>query len=252
MNKINRPRPSASDRRSAPRRHSPAQRDPALRFTPYAWAKLQWFCHAGAPASQTEIGGFGITSSDDLLLIEDFATVRQQVSAVTVKFDDPAVADYFEDQVDRGLKPEQFARVWLHIHPGNCPNPSGTDEQTFARVFGHCDWAVMFILAEGGDTYARLRFNTGPGGDCLLPVELDCQVEFPASDLRGWEEEYNAHIHPECLEARVFDFDPAEIDEAWLHPFDLDDAELIAEFDPDTPHPPYLNALLEPETEETS
>ena len=47
--------------------------------------------------------------------------------------------------------------------PDDCPSPSSVDEETFARVFGGCDWAVMFILARGGATYARLRFNTGPG-----------------------------------------------------------------------------------------
>src|SRR5947209_14095353 len=42
---------------------------------------------------------------------------------------------------------EQFARLFMHTHPGNSPQPSATDEETFARVFGRCDWAVMFILA---------------------------------------------------------------------------------------------------------
>ena len=49
---------------------------PILRFTPTAWAKLQYFCHRG----NTEIGGFGLTSAEDLLLVEDFLTVRQSVS----------------------------------------------------------------------------------------------------------------------------------------------------------------------------
>ena len=25
----------------------------------------------------------------------------------------------FDEQVDAGLKPEQFGRIWLHTHPGN-------------------------------------------------------------------------------------------------------------------------------------
>ena len=122
---------------------------PVLRFTPTAWAKLQFFCHQG----ESEIGGFGVTPKDDLLLIEEFVTVKQTTTEVSVDFLDEAVADFFEAQVDLGRKPEQFARLWLHTHPGDGPTPSMTDEETFNRVFGRCDWAVMFILARTGKTY---------------------------------------------------------------------------------------------------
>jgi hypothetical protein len=175
-------------------------------------------------------------------------TVDQAVSSVTVKFDDEAVADYVEAQVDLGRKPEQFLRVWLHTHPGDCPNPSGTDEDTFARVFGRCDWVVMFILANGGDTYARLQFNAGPGGSCLLPVTLACDAEFPASDFRGWEAEYLANIHPESIIATHFDLDELDIDEQWLNVFDLDHLD-EAELKALTQNPERLEALLEHEEE---
>ena len=163
-----------------------------LRFSPTAWAKLQCFCHAG----DTEIGGFGITSAEDLLLVEDFQSVHQSVTSVSVAFDDAAVADFFEEQVDQGRKPGQFARIWLHTHPGSSPAPSSTDEETFDRVFGSCDWAVMFILAKGGKTYARLRFNVGPGGHSVIPVEVDYHVEFAGSDHGDWQLEYDLNIHP--------------------------------------------------------
>jgi len=199
--------------------------DPVLRFTPTAWAKLQYFCHRG----DTEIGGFSIASADDLLLIRDFITVKQSVSVVSVCFDDEAVADFFDAQVDAGRRPEQFARTWVHTHPGHSPDPSATDEETFERVFGGCEWAIMAILARGGQTYARLRFNTGPGGQLLIPVMVDYSAAFGASDHEAWEEEYQANIHPEpsgalysgawedddAFGAREIDlFDPnAELDE---------------------------------------
>jgi proteasome lid subunit RPN8/RPN11 len=181
---------SLSPRR--PRREIQLPPPPVLRFTPTAWAKLQYFCHAG----ETEIGGFGITPSWDLLLVEDFVTVRQRTSMVTVAFDDEAVADFFEDQAMEGRKPEQFGRIWLHTHPGDSAAPSSTDEETFARVFGPCDWAVMFILAKGGQTYARLRFNAGPGGQLLIPVAVDYQQPFEASDHAAWEDEYDRNVWP--------------------------------------------------------
>ena len=144
----------------------------------------------------TEIGGFGIAAEDDLLLIEDVITVKQEASMASVAFDDEAVADFFEAQVDAGRKPEQFARIWVHTHPGDSPTPSQTDEECFDRVFGGCQWAVMFVLAREGKAHARLRFNCGPGGETILPVHVDFSKPFPAADFEAWEAEYRANIKP--------------------------------------------------------
>jgi hypothetical protein len=138
----------------------------------------------------TEVGGFGISAADDLLLIEDVRLIRQWCCPVTVKFDDEAVADFFDAQVDRGLAPERFARIWIHTHPGHSPHPSSTDEETFARCFDSADWAMMFILARGGQTYARLKFRAGPGGALVLPVEVDFQQPFAAAAWAEWDAEY--------------------------------------------------------------
>jgi len=126
--------------------------------------------------------------------VTEFATVKQQVSPISVKFDDTAVADYFDRQVDLGRKPEQFARIWLHTHPADLPAPSGLDEETFSKVFGGCQWAVMFILAEDNKTYVRLQFNVGPGGQVLIPVEVDYSAEFGPSSHELWDAEYAANI----------------------------------------------------------
>ncbi|MFP4106308.1 MAG: hypothetical protein ACLFVU_09480 [Phycisphaerae bacterium] len=167
---------------------TPAQ--PVLRFTPTAWAKLLFF----RDYQDTEIGGFGILAEDDPLLVEEFVTVKQDVTMASVAFDDDSVADFFDAQVDLGRRPEQFGRVWLHTHPGHSPTPSGTDEETFSRVFGNCQWAVMFILAQGGKSYARLRFNVGPGGHAAIPVEVDYFRPFDGSDTEAWQVEYETNI----------------------------------------------------------
>lgn len=174
-------------------------RQPVLRFSPPAWAKLEFFRDHG----DTEIGGFGVTAPDDPLFIEEFITVRQVTTCVSVAFDDAAVADFFEAQVDAGRRPEQFGRLWLHTHPGDSPTPSGTDEHTFTQVFGRCDWAVLFVLAQDGQTYARLRFNIGPGGDILIPTEIDFTRPFAASDQAGWAKEYEGNIQPLALPERI-------------------------------------------------
>ena len=161
-----------------------------LRFSPTAWAKLLYFRDRG----ETEISGFGITEPDDLLYVTDFITIKQDATVASISLDDEAVADFFETQVDVGRKPEQFFRIWLHTHPGDSPNPSSVDEETFARVFGRCDWAAMFILAQDGKTYSRLRFNVGPGGQMLIPVYVDYNQPFGPSDKEEWEAEYKANV----------------------------------------------------------
>lgn len=161
-----------------------------LRFSPYAWAKLLFLRDAG----ETEIGGFGIAPHDDLLFVEDVQLVQQSCTWASAEFDDQSVADFFDDQVDEGRKPEEFFRLFIHTHPGESPQPSKTDEETFGRVFGRTDWAVMFILARRGQCYARLRYNVGPSADIELPVEVDYGRPFDASDWDLWEEEYRANV----------------------------------------------------------
>ena len=177
-------------RKSSSQAERNEKRRVALRFSPTAWAKLLYF----RDKSDNEVGGFGITDPDDLLLVKEFVTIKQEVTVVSVKFDDEAVANFFEDQVDLGRKPEQFARIWLHSHPGNSPEPSIIDDDTFARVFGNCEWAVLFVVAQDNKTYAKLNFNVGPGGQALIPTEIDYDQDFGPSDHELWDAEYAANI----------------------------------------------------------
>ena len=163
---------------------------PMLRFNPTAWAKLLFM----RDMTDNEVGGFGITPANDLLFVTDFALVKQKVTGVSVSFDDESVADFFEDQVQAGRKPQQFARIWLHTHPGDSPEPSMTDEKTFTRVFGSCDWSVMCVIAQDRSSYARLRFNAGPGGEIKIPVYVDYGCEFAATDFDLWMQQYKANV----------------------------------------------------------
>jgi len=60
--------------------------------------------------------------------------VGQTCSGASVSFDDGSVADFFDVQVDRGLPPSRFARIWAHTHPGDCPRPSAVDEEGAIRA----------------------------------------------------------------------------------------------------------------------
>jgi hypothetical protein len=184
----------------APLRLPRRPRPQAITFAPLAWLKLRHFLHS----DHVEIGGFGISSENDLLYVERFQTVQQTVSVATVEFDDAAVADYFDDCADREIPPSRCGRIWIHTHPGDSPLPSATDEETFARVFGQSDWAAMVIVARGGDTYARLRFSAGPGGAVVVPVRVDwerfsqdlLEAEGQLEELiSAWFDEYGGNVH---------------------------------------------------------
>jgi hypothetical protein len=138
----------------------------------------------------TEVGAFGISAPDDLLLIEDVRLVRQLCTSVSVQLDDAAVAEFFDEQVDQGLRPEQFARIWIHTHPANCAEPSLVDEVAFTRVFGATDWSVMCIVPRRGPAYMRLEFHVGPSGTIRLPVEIDNSCTAGACDVSAWNAEY--------------------------------------------------------------
>lgn len=170
------------------------EKPPALRFTPYAWAKLLYL----RDRDDSEVGGLAVTSAEDLLLVNDIRLVLQYCTPASVRFDDHSVADLFDEQVDAGLRPAQFARIWVHTHPGRSARPSRTDAKTWLRCFGRTDWSVMFILARGGQTYARLRFGVGPGGSFPIPAEVDFSYPFPAADFDAWEREYRRYVRTEA------------------------------------------------------
>ncbi|MDB5319505.1 MAG: hypothetical protein JWN40_1136 [Phycisphaerales bacterium] len=216
-----------------PPQRSPLE-PPVLRFSPLAWLKLQYLCHAGP----TEVGAFGISAAaGDPLYIDRVETVLQGTTAVSVEFGDQAVADHFDRCADAGIAPGRCGRVWIHTHPGSSAQPSWVDEATFDRVFGPCDWAIMFILSRTGQTYARLRINAGPGATVLLPVAVDWRdwvstVERPSQDLadhlRLWQHEYQTNVYdisnlgtPSLLSHDVFDLSPG-------NRLDDDDIELLA------------------------
>jgi hypothetical protein len=173
-----------------------------LIFSPAAWLKWQFLCHAGP----TEVAGFGLSSPHNPLYLDDILLIQQRATSVTVAFDDHAVADLFDLMADRGISPSRFGRVWLHTHPGASVSPSGVDEQTFVRCFGGCDWALMGILGRTGRTYARLRFNAGPGTSLVISTRVDW-ASWPAlvpelpQRLDDWQCEYDAFV--EVVEFRI-------------------------------------------------
>lgn len=161
-----------------------------LRFTPYAYAKLLWMRNRG----DTEIAGYCVTGTKDPLFVTDFKLVKQRCTSVSFDLDPEDGAEFMEQMVDEGWMPWQFQRILVHSHPGNSPQPSGTDEKNFVAAFSRPDWAIMLIIAENGETYCRLKFNIGPGGTQMLKIEVDFSKQFPPSDHGVWEKEYEDKV----------------------------------------------------------
>jgi hypothetical protein len=132
-------------------------------------------------------------------LVHDICLVRQFTTSITVRFDDAAIANFFDEHVDQGLKPDSFARIWIHTHPGASAQPSLTDEETFARCFGRSDWAVMAILAKSGQAFARLQVNVGPKAGIRIPIDIDYGCAFPQTNQKSWIDEYDRFVGPEPI-----------------------------------------------------
>lgn len=164
--------------------------DNKLRFTPYAWAKMLYMRDHG----DTEIAGYGITGTEDPLLVTDFRLIKSDCTNVSFDMDPEDGIEFMDTMLDAGLMPWQFQRILAHSHPGISPNPSGTDETNFEKVFTRPDWAIMLIVAENGAVYCRLKFNVGPGGTQMLKIEVDFTREFQASNHAAWTEEYEAKV----------------------------------------------------------
>lgn len=160
-----------------------------LKFSLKAWAKLNYLMHKGG----TEVGGYGILSPrQDELEVIDFVLVPQESTPASVQFDDEGYEDYVEEMSSRGLAADRFMRIWIHTHPGTSASPSGTDEKSWSETFGTMSWAVMFILARGGQTYCRMGMNTSFASmKASLDHEIDWTLEYPANgDQAEWDAEY--------------------------------------------------------------
>jgi hypothetical protein len=172
----------------------------SVRFSPYAWAKLQALRDFG----ETEVSGFGITDPEDPLCVHDIVLVKQTATQVGVVLDDASVADFFDDCIDEGLHPENFGRVWIHTHPSGIHHPSLTDEQTFAKCLGNCDWAVMFILSKDDVTYCGLQYNKRPAHRVELKnTYVDFSIPFYGSDIVSWKKEYDSNVTKQVINVSV-------------------------------------------------
>ncbi len=146
-----------------------SEQDDVLLLSPMVFLKLQFLMHVG----DTEVGGFGLCRSENLLYVDDVVLVPQLSSPVSVDLESGAVADHLKSMAALGHDPDHCARIWIQTRPGSSACPSRANERSFAEACGGCDWSVLFILSRTGRTYARLQFQIGPKTRRVLPVSVD-------------------------------------------------------------------------------
>lgn len=161
-----------------------------IRFTPYAWKKLLYMRDCG----DTEVAGYGVTGTDDPLLVTDFVLIKQECTSVTFDLDPGDGAEFMETMMDQGLMPWQCSNILIHTHPGNSSSPSPTDEDNFKEAFSHPDWAIMFIIAQDNSSYCRLKINAGPGAVKHLKTAIDWNTTFGGTDTQAWDNEYGSKV----------------------------------------------------------
>lgn len=161
-----------------------------LQFSPRAWFKLNYLMMKG----QTEVGGMGILTPDkNKLVVDDFVLIPQEATAASVEFDDDGWEDFVEEHAAKGLPADRYMRVWIHTHPGNSATPSSTDQKSWEATFGDFSWALMFIIARGGNTSCELRVkNDFITLTYQMKDSIDwsrpCPVE---GDREKWDAEYD-------------------------------------------------------------
>lgn len=108
-----------------------------------AYDKLVWF----RDNKDTEVGAMAITYPEDPMRIKDFCFLPQECSACYTEFDKEAQSNWCEDQMEAGLNPDNFLRIWAHTHPGQSATPSSTDWETFEEAMSEMPWGLMLILS---------------------------------------------------------------------------------------------------------
>jgi hypothetical protein len=160
-------------------------------FTPRAWSKIMLAQHA---VEDKEVGFFGISDPEDLLLITDVWMPSQEIGGASVEFDDDSIADGVEKFAAEGIYPVRCTRVWIHTHPGMACVPSSTDETTWDELFGGSSWGAMVIVNDddGKENYARVcrsEDSLGPRLSVKTPVEVEFLASFDGLDADEWIEE---------------------------------------------------------------
>lgn len=168
-----------------------------LTLSPLAYLHWKFLCHK----TEIEATAFGVPAADNPLYVERL-WVPEQIGDVCST--DPApgsIGEFLMWADDEGYERVGLGSLWFHTHPDIGARPSSIDEATFRETFGpaNCQWAVMAILAEGGEMSARLRIHKPRQVDVDLIIEVDWDslpkyADEIARALPGWGSEYDLKV----------------------------------------------------------
>lgn len=126
---------------------------PVLQINSGAWWKLSWL----GRTSKTEVSGIGIMGLWPQMRMTDFRLVGQIATDGTTKFTHDGWFDHQEKYGDAKIDVNVYSRVWVHTHPGQSATPSSVDRETWETQFGVFPWAIMLIVARGGQWHCEIR-----------------------------------------------------------------------------------------------
>jgi len=116
-----------------------------------------------------EVAAYGLCYRNTLHVYDLFIP-KQEGAMAEVDMDPNDLAQFQGDLIARGGHPRDALRVWLHTHPMESPQPSGTDMATWRETFSSYDYAVMGIMGNTGKVYFRIATGLG---DMRTEVELN-------------------------------------------------------------------------------
>lgn len=162
------------------------------KFTPYAYQKVIYLRDLG----DTEVSFFCVVDENEPNVICDVQLVKQVGSVATTDMDGAGLTEYLSRMDDQGFSPGHCFRVWLHTHPGDSPEPSGTDWTQYEKLKTTYEypWFAMLIISRTGKKFGRMFFSQGPGGES--EVKWDVDWGYPGEEVifEDWDEEYKTYV----------------------------------------------------------
>lgn len=158
-----------------------------FRFTPAAYQKIVWCLRK----TSNEVGLFGISSANDICLIEDVVFVPQISRPATIEMED--LNQYVEKMSLQGIPPGRCFRVWIHTHPGDSTTPSMTDEQTFTELLADHPWFVMMIFGRNLSASCAVGIKS-PRMRVSCAVEVDWSIPCTAVDFEQLDAEFTENV----------------------------------------------------------
>lgn len=121
-------------------------------------------------AIDTEISFLGkVEQKDDVLLVNDFVLLKQQVSYANTILDKEELGKFYESLMNKGENPSNW-KVWIHSHASMSAIFSQTDEDTiksFDLEIPTDNWFLSIVVNHAGDLNARI--------DIFSPIHLTVQ-----------------------------------------------------------------------------